>query len=68
MTVTRDDKKGGTITYERDISDKFELRMLNGNATTGYNYGFFYPGTDVPLSFGDNERLIINLKKLDEAQ
>lgn len=62
-------------TWTRNISDKFEMRLLNGSPTTGYVYEFYYPGTDVPLSFPSNpndpserERFTINLQKLDEAQ
>jgi len=66
----------GYRTFENEMSDKFEMRLLNGSPTTGYEYGFFYPGTTEPLTFlinpddpdSDKERLIINLKKLDEAQ
>jgi len=64
-----------TETWTRNITDKFEMRLLNGSPTTGYVYEFYYPGTDVPLSFPSNpndpserERFTINLQKLDEAQ
>lgn len=60
--------RGEPRIIQKDTGDKFQLRLINGNAASGYNYGLYYPDTDIPLVFGDNEQLVINLKKLDEAQ
>lgn len=68
LEVRRKRGKGELKTIQKETRDKFELRLINGNATNGYNYGFYYPSTDIPLTFGDNEQLVINLKKLDEAE